>query len=58
MTNEEFKKHLQDLVHGRHHADEHDWSPDSTVRKTDQRVTTKGGKSARSAVRKVKRRAK
>jgi hypothetical protein len=26
MNEEEFKKHLKDLVHGHHHPEEHDWT--------------------------------
>ena len=25
MDEKDFKKHLQDLVHGHHHPEEHDW---------------------------------
>jgi hypothetical protein len=58
MDNKDFKKHLQDLVHGHHHPEEHDWAADSNVRKTDEPVKTHGGKSPRSVVRKSKGRAK
>jgi hypothetical protein len=27
MDEKEFKKHLKDLAHGRHHPEEHDWGP-------------------------------
>jgi hypothetical protein len=27
MDDKDFKKHLQDLVHGHHHPEEHDWAP-------------------------------
>jgi hypothetical protein len=53
MDDKEFKKHLQDLVHGHHHPEEHDWSPGS-----DEPAVTKQRKPAKSAVRKPKRRAK
>jgi hypothetical protein len=26
MNNQEFKHHLKDLVHGKHHPEEHDWA--------------------------------
>jgi hypothetical protein len=26
MNEDEFKKHLKDLVHGHHHPEEHDWT--------------------------------
>jgi hypothetical protein len=26
MNDEEFKKHLKDMVHGHHHPEEHDWA--------------------------------
>lgn len=27
MDEKDFKKHLQDLAHGHHHPEEHDWGP-------------------------------
>lgn len=34
MNEEEFKKHLKDLVHGHHHPEEHDWTSGSAGAKT------------------------
>jgi hypothetical protein len=28
MNEEEFKRHLKNLVHGHHHPEEHDWAPE------------------------------
>jgi hypothetical protein len=56
MNEKEFKKHLKDLAHGRHHPEEHDWAPDTNVRKTENRVAARGAKS--SAAQKAKRRSK
>jgi hypothetical protein len=58
MDEKDFKKHLHDLVHGHYHPEEHDWAPGTDVKKTNQRVNAKRGTSAKSVVRKVKRRAK
>jgi len=58
MDNKEFKKHLQDLAHGHHHPEEHDWSPGSNVRKAGESVGANGGKPSKTAVRSKKRRAK
>lgn len=58
METREFKKHLQDLAHGRHHPEEHDWPPDGELRKTNERVDTKHGQPKKSIVRKTRRSAK
>jgi len=34
MDEKDFKKHLQDLAHGHHHPEEHDWGPDVQVSTT------------------------
>ena len=48
MDEKEFKKHLQDLVHGHHHPEEHEWSEGGQARpkppaptKTAKRATRK-----------------
>jgi hypothetical protein len=46
MDEKTFKRHLKDLVHGKHNTAEHDWSADTAVR------------SAKPARRPVKKRAK
>ena len=56
MDDRDFKKHLADLVHGHHHPEEHDWSPDTGKRQTTGRGAA-ADKRARTAVRKTKRRA-
>lgn len=58
MDEKDFKKHLADLVHGHHHPEEHDWSPDYNVRKAEPHVDAQGSKPAKSVARKIKRRAK
>jgi hypothetical protein len=47
MDEKQFKKHLQDLAHGHHHPEEHDWTEPS-----------KRSKSAPKRVKKAKKRAK
>ncbi len=58
MDEKDFKKHLQELVRGHHHPEEHDWPADSNVRKTDRPVDTKSGKATKSVARKAKGRSK
>ncbi len=55
MDEKDFKKHLQDLVHGHHHPEEHDWAPDSNVRKTGVSSGTKTVKTAGSRAHKTNR---
>jgi hypothetical protein len=43
MDEKEFKKHLQDPAHGRHHPEEHDWTPESKLRIGAEPVHTKAG---------------
>ena len=31
MDEKDFKKHLQDLAHGHHHPEEHDWPEKGTI---------------------------
>lgn len=56
MDEKEFKKHLKDLVHGHHHPEEHDWAPDTPVRKPAEREVERPSKSA--AAKKTKARSK
>lgn len=58
MDEKDFKKHLQELAHGHHHPEQHDWPEKGPVRTTDEPVRTDGGKAKKSSVRKAKRRAK
>jgi hypothetical protein len=58
MTEKEFKKHLQDLAHGHHHPEEHDWADETSVRTTAQPAKTKLSKPAKSVAPKAKRRVK
>jgi hypothetical protein len=54
MDEKDFKKHLQDLVHGHHHPEEHDWAEAGR-----SPAKTPAPKSpAKSATRKRKRPAK
>jgi hypothetical protein len=47
MDEKAFKKHLQDLAHGRHHPDEHDWQePKKAPRKAAARKTKPKAKRA------------
>jgi hypothetical protein len=34
MDDKDFRKHLQDLAHGHHHPEEHDWGSDAPARKS------------------------
>ena len=47
MDEKEFKKHLQDLAHGHHHPEEHDWDNSG-------REPAKAPKPVKKAVRKTK----
>ena len=58
MTEKEFKKHLQDLAHGHHHPEEHDWADGASVRTTEGPAKTKRSKPAKNSAPKAKRRAK
>jgi len=59
MDEKDFKKHLQDLAHGHHHPEEHDWAPGRTsVPKIKQGVKATRGTAKRSPTRKAKRRSK
>jgi len=58
MDEKDFKKHLADLVHGHHHPDQHDWSPDSELRTAEKESATSARKPAKRTARKPRRRAK
>jgi hypothetical protein len=47
MDEKNFKRHLRDLMHGKHDLSEHDWSPESHGHKTDQRLETHRSKAKR-----------
>ena len=50
MDEKDFKKHLQDLAHGHHHPEEHDW--DASKRPTEKEAAKPRPKtSARKAKR-------
>ncbi len=53
MDEKDFKKHLQDLAHGHHHPEEHDWPETGAVR-TVAKTTAKRA-PAKKAARKTKR---
>ena len=38
MDEKDFRKHLTDLAHGHHHAEEHDWDEKSTVKVTGKKT--------------------
>jgi hypothetical protein len=59
MDEKDFKKHLKDLVHGRHRPEEHDWEPgDINVPKVKEppKVKRAGSAPKGSTSRKPKRR--
>jgi hypothetical protein len=55
MDEKDFKKHLADLVHGHHHPEEHDWSPDDSGRQTGKGVKTTSQKPTKAVARKARR---
>jgi hypothetical protein len=57
MDEKDFKKHLQDLAHGHHHPQDHDWPEGGPVRIVDDTARPPGVKPKKAA-RKTKRRAK
>jgi hypothetical protein len=58
MDEKDFKKHLATLVHGHHHPEEHDWSPDSEVHTAKKESGVSASKTAKNTARKPRRRAK
>ena len=58
MTWEQFKKHVRNLIHGRHNPAEHDWQTDPNPRIAVEQPTRNSGTTANSAERKLKRRKK
>ena len=57
MQEQEFKRHLRDLVHGHHHPEEHDWDGGSGTRsaKVSQRAAKKNTNGKRRVGTKKKR---
>ena len=55
MRWEQFKRHIRDLVHGRHNPAEHDWSTDTNIPNSDERTTHSRRATANRAKRKAKR---
>ena len=58
MTWEQFKKHVRNLIHGRHNSAEHDWQTDPNQRIAVEQPLRNSGTTANSAERKLKRRKK
>jgi len=58
MDEKDFKKHLANLVHGHHHPEEHDWSPDANTGKIRRQGGSASGKGTKSAVRRTRRQTK
>jgi hypothetical protein len=58
MDEKDFKKHLQDLAHGHHHPEEHDWSTDGSLSKPAASKRGPKRKTAKAAARKTKGRGK
>ena len=46
MDEKNFKRHLRDLMHGKHNLGEHDWAGES-AHKTDQRLESHRSKANR-----------
>jgi len=53
MNEQEFKRHLKDLVHGHHHPEEHDWESLGSAKKTAAR---RAGHPKRAAAKKASKR--
>jgi len=49
VDEKDFKKHLQDLAHGHHHAEEHDWPEDGPVRAVDAPAPAKPARKRATA---------
>lgn len=47
MDEKDFKKHLQDLEHGHHHPEEHDWPEHGKINTVDERTQAKPSKAKR-----------
>jgi len=56
MDEKSFKKHLQDLAHGHHHPEEHDWE-DGQSRPAVKRAPARKTAAKRKAAPKAKRKA-
>jgi hypothetical protein len=57
MDEKDFKKHLKDLAHDRHHPEEHDWGRDTgTAKANEPAKASRGGPAKRTVTRKAKRR--
>jgi hypothetical protein len=48
MNDQEFKKHLKDMVHGHHHPEEHDWAEPGQAAAKDVETKAPAKKSAKS----------
>ena len=56
MDEKDFRKHLADLAHGHHHAEEHDWDEKSTVKAAGKKTkSAPRASTAKSAATKKKR---
>jgi len=59
MDEKDFKKHLEDLAHGHHHPEEHDWGPNSGAASTKQPAKAdRGGPAKGHLTRRARRRSK
>jgi hypothetical protein len=58
MDEKDFKKHLKELAHGQHHAEEHDWPEGGEVRTVDEPEKTAAAPAKKNVARKPRRRAK
>jgi hypothetical protein len=54
MDEKDFKKHLQDLAHGHHHPEEHDWPESGPIQVVDGAAPAKAKRAKPAAKRKRK----
>jgi hypothetical protein len=48
MDEKDFRKHLRDLAHGHHHPEEHDWSTNTNVPKSDSNANPESRRAAKT----------
>jgi len=49
MDEKDFKKHLQDLAHGHHHPEEHDWGTEQPVKEPATKTAKKSAPKKKKA---------
>ena len=55
MDEKDFRKHLADLAHGHHHAEEHDWAEKTVKAASKKTKSAPRASTAKSAATKKKR---